>query len=151
MKSSRLHQILGVFVLTVAGFAMLATTQLSVATEPSTSGFQVIAHFNNVGAMRVDAPVTMAGVPIGRVEAITLDGRTFEAKVVMRIDAEHKTIPADSSASILTIGLVGDQYVALEPGGAEVSLADGSAITITQSAVILEQVIGQIVYKQGGG
>lgn len=151
MKTSRLRQIFGVFVVMMAGFAVLATTQLSAATKPSTSGFQVIAHFTNVGALRVDAPVTMAGVSIGRVEAISLDGNTFEAKVVMRIDAEHTTLPADSSASILTIGIVGEQYVALEPGGAEAALADGSAIMVTQSAVILEQVIGQLVYNQGPG
>ena len=99
MKTSRLRQIFGVFVVMMAGFAVLATTQLSAATKPSTSGFQVIAHFTNVGALRVGAPVTMAGVSIGRVEAISLDGNTFEAKVVMRIDAEHTTLPADSSAS----------------------------------------------------
>jgi phospholipid/cholesterol/gamma-HCH transport system substrate-binding protein len=107
----------------------------------------VTARFENSGGLKVKSPVSAAGVKIGQVSAISLDPTTYESIVEMHISTKYNTIPDDASASIFTAGLLGEQYVNLVPGGSEEYLKDGSTIEITQSAIILEKVIGQFLFK----
>jgi len=95
----------------------------------------------------VRAPVAMAGVNVGRVTAINFDPETFEAVVTMSIEAKYNQLPSDSNASILTAGLLGEQYVGLEPGGEDEMLKEGSQLELTQSALVLEQIIGQFLFS----
>jgi len=104
------------------------------------------AHFDNIGGLKVRAPVKLSGVVIGRVASIGIDRSNYRALVTMKIDKAYQ-LPLDTSASILTSGLLGDQYVGLEPGGDEEYLADGDEIEITQSALVLENLIGQLMVK----
>ena len=108
----------------------------------------VRAHFNNIGGLRVRAPVSMAGVTVGRVEHIGFDDQRYEAVVEMRIDPAYKNFPEDTSASILTAGLLGEQYVGLSAGGSEEYLQDGDEIELTQSAMILEQLISRFLFNK---
>ena len=100
--------------------------------------------------MSVRAPVTMAGVTIGRVEAISFDDQQFKAVVTLQIETEFDQIPEDSDASILTSGLLGGQYIGLNPGGSLDSLEEGSEIEFTQSAIILEDLVGRFLLQAGG-
>ncbi len=104
------------------------------------------AHFDNIGGLKVRAPVKLSGVVIGRVAGIGIDKQNYRALVTMKIDKAYQ-LPLDTSASILTSGLLGDQYVGLEPGGDEAFLADGDEIEMTQSALVLENLIGQLMVK----
>jgi phospholipid/cholesterol/gamma-HCH transport system substrate-binding protein len=107
--------------------------------------YRVIAEFDNIGGLKARAPVKSAGVVVGRVESISLDTRNFRANVALRIDKRYP-FPRDSSASILTAGLLGEQYVGMDGGGDEQNLKDGDRLKITQSAIVLEKVIGQFLY-----
>jgi phospholipid/cholesterol/gamma-HCH transport system substrate-binding protein len=118
--------------------------------------YAVTARFDNIGGLKPDAPVKSAGVVVGRVTSITFDNQTFQADVSMAIKQGYK-FPVDTSAKILTAGLLGDQYIDLSPGGSEKNLANGAVIRNTQSAVVLENLIGQFLYNKaassgaGGG
>ncbi len=139
--------VVGVFVaLGLAAFVMLAMRVSNISALTETGGYPVTARFTNIGGLKVRAPVTMAGVRIGRVTGIGFDERTYEAVVTLTILPRYDQLPVDTSASILTAGLLGEQYVGLEPGGAEQYLDDGDEITLTQSAVVLEHLIGQFLY-----
>lgn len=104
------------------------------------------AHFDNIGGLKVRAPVKLSGVVIGRVASIGIDKQNYRALVTMKIDKAY-LLPLDTSASILTSGLLGDQYIGLEPGAEEDYLADGDEIEMTQSALVLENLIGQLMVK----
>ncbi len=104
------------------------------------------AHFDNIGGLKVRAPVKLSGVVIGRVASIGIDRSNYRALVTMKIDKAYQ-LPLDTSASILTSGLLGDQYIGLEPGGDDEYLADGDEIEMTQSALVLENLIGQLMVK----
>ena len=114
----------------------------------STEGYTISARFENVGYLKLQAPVTLAGVPIGRVSAIALDPETFEAVVTLRMDAEYNAIPDDTFAGVFTAGLMGEQYIGLSPGGSETFLKQGSQITLTQSALVLEEIVGQFLFSK---
>ncbi len=145
----------GAFV--VAGLAALFVLAMKVSdigAFDAAEGYELVARFDNVGGLKVRAPVTVGGVRVGRVVAIDYDMDTYEAVVRMRIDRRYDRFPADTSASILTAGLLGEQYVGLEPGGEERYLGDGDRIRYTQSALVLEKIIGQFLYSraaEGGG
>jgi phospholipid/cholesterol/gamma-HCH transport system substrate-binding protein len=111
-------------------------------------GYEVTARFDNVGSLKVRSPVTMAGVRIGRVSEIGFDRATYEALVKMRIEAQYNVIPEDSFAKIFTAGLLGEQYIGLDPGGSEKYLQAGSEISLTQSALVLEEIIGQFLFSK---
>jgi len=146
MQRTTLDLWVGVFV--TAGVAALFMLALKVGNASSVSvsdGYRVIAEFDNIGGLKVRAPVKSAGVVVGRVEGISLDTRTFRANVALRID-KHYPFPKDSSASILTAGLLGEQYVGMDGGGDEQNLKDGDRLKVTQSAIVLEKVIGQFLY-----
>jgi phospholipid/cholesterol/gamma-HCH transport system substrate-binding protein len=146
MQRTTLDLWVGIFV--TAGVAALFMLALKVGNASSVSvsdGYRVIAEFDNIGGLKVRAPVKSAGVVVGRVEGISLDTRTFRANVALRID-KHYPFPKDSSASILTAGLLGEQYVGMDGGGDEQNLKDGDRLKVTQSAIVLEKVIGQFLY-----
>lgn len=138
----------GIFV--AAGFAALLFLAMKVGNMSGfsvTDGYTVHAYFDNVGGLKVRAPVKSAGVVVGRVAAVKFDNKRYEADVVMKIDHRFQ-FPKDTSASILTSGLLGEQYVGLEAGGDDKMIKDGEAFTITQSAVVLEKLISQFLYSK---
>ena len=149
MRQTKTVEIMvGVFV--VAGMAalfMLAMKVSNISTLNDNNGYEVTAYFENVGGLKVRSPVTASGVNVGRVADIRYDDKLFEALVTLKLDRNYH-LPVDSSASIFTSGLLGEQYVGLEPGGAEQDLKNGDRIKVTQSALILEQVIGRVLFSK---
>ncbi len=131
----------------IVALVILAFKVGNLATAQVLDGYTISARFENVGGLKVKSAVTLAGVPIGRVKNITVDRDRYQAVVEMEIDGRYKNIPKDSSASILTSGLLGEQYIGLEPGGAEEYLKDGDTLLITQSALVLEKLVGQVLVK----
>lgn len=124
----------------------LAMQVSNLGTVNTGDAYRVLARFDNIGGLKVKAPVTMAGVEVGRVVDLYYDPKDFRAVVVMGIYDEFDGIPEDTFAKILTAGLLGEQYIGLDPGGSERTLKEGSEIAITQSALVLEEVIGQFIY-----
>ncbi|MGE5242538.1 MAG: outer membrane lipid asymmetry maintenance protein MlaD, partial [Bacteroidota bacterium] len=132
----------------IVALAMLAFKVGNLTTADVVDGYRITAHFDNVGGLKVKAAVTMAGVRIGRVTGIGFDDKTYQAIVTMDIDGRYKNIPSDSSANILTSGLLGDQYIGIEPGGEETYLKNGDSIIHTQSALVLEKLVGQVLFNK---
>ena len=148
MERSTLDLWVGMFV--VAGFVALTILALKVGNMGSFGGtqtYQLAAPFTNIGGLKPRAAVKSAGVVVGRVADITFDNDKFMAKVTMNIESRFK-FPKDSSASILTAGLLGEQYVGLEGGAEDAMLANGDTIKLTQSAVVLEKLISQFMYSK---
>lgn len=149
MESRKIEVAVGVFVaLGLAALLMLAMKVSNLSELGGDKGYSVVARFDNVGGLKVRSAVSMAGVKIGRISSIEFDSQTYEAVVTMAIKPEYNRLPTDSTASIFTAGLLGEQYIGLEAGAEEEFLADGDSISLTQSAVILEQLIGQFLYNQ---
>jgi phospholipid/cholesterol/gamma-HCH transport system substrate-binding protein len=155
MTSKGLEIGVGLFVaLGLAALLMLAMKVSNLSESSGDDGYELTARFDNIGGLKVRSPVTMAGVRVGRVSEIGFDGRTYEAVVTLTINSKYDRLPADTSASIFTAGLLGEQYIGLEAGGAQNFLQNKDEIKLTQSAVVLEQIIGQFLYNraaQGGG
>lgn len=126
----------------------LAMQVSNLASITDSNGYEVTAMFDNIGGLKVRSPVSMAGVRIGRVVKIGYDQKNFEAEVTMRIDPRYDKIPADSIAKIYTSGLLGEQYIGLDPGGSLDNLKQGSQIEMTQSALVLEEIIGQFLFSK---
>ena len=145
----------GIFVaLGLAALLMLAMKVSNLAELSASDGYKVTARFENIGGLKVRAPVRMAGVRVGKVTGVAFDDQTYEAVVTLSIDPRYARIPTDTSASIYTAGLLGEQYIGLEAGAEEKFLTDQGEIILTQSAIVLEQVIGQFLYSSaadGGG
>jgi len=140
----------GVFlVLGLAALLWLSTQATDFGSRMGDESYGIAARFTNVGDLRERAPVKIGGVPVGMVESIELDPVTFEAIVRMQVDQRFAEIPFDTSASILTSGVLGDRYVGLEPGGSFEYLAEGDELVITQSAVVLEQLISKYLFNAG--
>ena len=140
----------GMFVfLGLAALVFLATQTTDLDGYFEDTGYRVTARFTDVAGLKARSPVTMAGVNIGRVESIEFDKERLDAVVTLRIGSQFDTIPEDSSASILTAGLLGSKYIGLTPGGADESLAEDSEIYVTQSAVVLETLVSKFLF--GGG
>jgi len=150
MLHSRTVEIwVGLFVAAgLAALFMLAMKVSNLTVVSEGEGYNVTARFENISGLKVRSAVTMAGVRIGRVTNIGFDPKTFEAVVTLHIDGKYNQLPLDTSASIFTAGLLGEQYVGLEPGGDMEVLKDGDEITLTQSALILEQMIGQFLFSK---
>ncbi len=119
----------------------------NLLTTPTTSGYRLEARFDNVAGLKPRAPVKSAGVVVGRVESIRLDPKTYEAVVAMRVNEGYQ-FSRDTIASVLTSGLLGEVYVALDAGGDPQTLADGGSITKTQSALVLEKMLGQFLFDK---
>jgi len=140
----------GLFALLGMGALFYLTTQTTGGQDFSADEtFEVTARFDNVGSLRARAPVSMSGVTIGRVSAIKFDAQSLDAVVTLDIDARYAEIPDDSDASILTAGLLGSQYVGLQAGGSDTYLEEGSEILVTQSAIVLENLIGKFLVRSG--
>lgn len=140
----------GLFVLLGMSALFFLTTQTTGGENFSaTETYEVEARFENVGSLKAKAPVSMSGVTIGRVTSVSFDPQTLDAKVLFVIDAQYDAIPDDSDASILTSGLLGSQYIGLQAGGSEFYLEDGSEILFTQSAIVLENLIGKFLVNAG--
>lgn len=147
MQSRALEILVGFFVcLGIAAVFVLTFRVASLDTIGGSEGtYRVSGTFENIGGLKAGSSVTMAGVKVGRVKDITIDPATFQARVNIDISNTYSKIPEDTSAKILTSGLLGDQYIGLEPGGMDEYLKDGSELTLTQSALVLENLIGQFV------
>jgi phospholipid/cholesterol/gamma-HCH transport system substrate-binding protein len=146
MNKTKLDLWVGLFV--IAGIAALLYLALKVGstnTINTSNSYEVIAQFENIGGLKPRAPVKSAGVVVGRVADIAFDNKTYEATVTLRIDKRY-AFPKDSTASILTSGLLGEQYVGLEAGGDSAKLQEKDRILITQDAVVLENLIGRFLY-----
>ena len=138
----------GLFVvLGLAGLLFVALKAANLTSFGQADSYSLSARFDNIGGLKVRAPVRAAGVVVGRITAIGLDAKSFQGVVTMEIDRSYQ-FPKDSSAKILTAGLLGDQYVGLEPGGEVDNLAPGATIKQTQSAVVLENLIGQFLFNK---
>ena len=138
----------GAFVLmSILALVMIALQVSNFSSWKEKPSYQISALFDNIGGLKVRAPVKMSGVVIGRVTGIMVDPVSFKAKVIMKLDNTYNELPIDSSASILTSGLLGDQYVGLEVGGDEEVFTDGSQVELTQSALVLEELISQFLVK----
>lgn len=134
----------------IIGVVALIWLALSASTTDGRFGKQisVSASFDNVGSLKVKAPVMIGGVRVGRVSNIALDPDDFRAVVTMKLDDQFE-IPNDTSAMIYTAGLVGEQYIALDPGGSPIPLENDSQIKMTQSAIVIERLIGQFLTSMG--
>ncbi|MEW5880693.1 MAG: outer membrane lipid asymmetry maintenance protein MlaD [Pseudomonadota bacterium] len=143
-----IESLVGVFVLLgIVAIFYLALKAANLASFNTGETYTLIARFDNIGGLKVRAPVRSAGVTIGRVASIALDTKTYQGLVTLEIQKSIE-FPADTSAKILTAGLLGDQYIGLEPGGDDKMLAPGDTIKMTQSAVVLENLIGQFLYNR---
>ena len=149
MSSRRIEIMVGLFVAAaVAAFFMLALKVSNMSSYGNGDSYELIARFDNIGGLKVRSPVSAGGVRIGRVSDIQYNSETYEAVVRMSIDAQYDKFPLDTAASILTSGLLGEQFIGLEPGAEEDFLKNGDIIDLTQSALVLEQIIGQFLYSK---
>jgi phospholipid/cholesterol/gamma-HCH transport system substrate-binding protein len=148
MSTRSTETLVGVFVLLgMAALLFLALKAANLTSFSTEATYPLSARFDNIGGLKARAPVRSAGVTVGRVTGITLDPKTYQGVVSMDIRVGFK-FPKDSSAKILTSGLLGDQYVGLEPGADDADFAPGATITQTQSALVLENLIGQMLFNK---
>ncbi len=146
MNKTILDLWVGLFVIAgIVALLFLALKVGSMSTVNSSDSYEVVARFENIGGLKVRAPVKSAGVVVGRVADIRFDNEKYEAAVTLRLDKRY-SFPKDTSAAIMTSGLLGEQYIGLEPGGDSEKLKDKDRILITQDAVVLENLIGQFLY-----
>ena len=139
----------GLFVaLGIAALAFLAFRVGNLSDTSVAKGYRVTAGFNEIGGLKVKAPITLAGVRVGRVTDIKIDKQRYRAEVELTIDGYYNNLPRDSSASILTAGLLGDKYIGLEPGGSEENLKEGDRIETTTSGLVLEKLVGQLIFNK---
>lgn len=151
MSNKLLHFWVGVFILAgIAGLLWLAMSVSGVNLEVASKQYTLTAEFDNIGSLKVRAPVRVSGVSIGKVTAIALDPDTFRAKVFMAIDDQYNQLPIDTSASIYTEGILGANYVAFIPGFQTQVLKPNAVIASTTSALVLENLVGQLMYSLKG-
>ena len=148
MNRSAIDLWVGVFVVTgIAALLFLALKVGNLASFNTAQTYQVYAKFANIGGLKPRAPVKSAGVVIGRVADIRFDNESYEALVAINLDAAYQ-FPRDTTAKILTSGILGEQYVGLEAGGDGVMLKNGDRLRLTQSAVVLENLISQFLFNK---
>ena len=154
MQQNKSDVWVGMFVLIgVLALVFLALQSANLLSLNFEKTYAVTARFDNIGGLKPKAAVKSAGVVVGRVENITFNDQTFQADVLLKMQNRY-AFPKDSSLKILTSGLLGDQYIGIEPGASEENLKAGDRLTSTQSAVVMENLIGQFLYgraEQGGG
>ena len=145
MSNKAIETLVGAFVLLgLLGLTFLALQAANLGSMGGGDTYVVKARFDNIGGLKVRAPVRTAGVTVGRISAIQLDAKTYQGVVTMDIERSFR-FPKDTAAKILTAGLLGDQYVGLEPGGDDRNIEPGETLAQTQSAVVLENLIGQFL------
>ncbi len=148
MQNSKVNFFVGLFViLGVLGLVFLALQAANLSSISTGKSYELTAYFDNIGGLKARAPVRSAGVLVGRVNSIGFDNENFQAKVVLSIESKYK-FPADTSAKILTSGLIGEQYIGLQPGADDKELVNGDKIQFTQSAVVLENLISQFMFNK---
>lgn len=142
----------GVFiVLGLLSLVFLVTQTTNIESYSNGDVYEVTARFSDIGSLKERAPVAMAGVTIGRVRGISFDPERLDAVVTIAINSRYDQLPSDSSASILTAGLLGEKYVGLEPGGDPEFLRDGDEILFTQSAIVLENLVSKYLFDTASG
>jgi len=148
MSKRQIETLVGLFVfLGMLAILFLALKAANLATFSFNTSYPLLARFDNVGGLKINAPVKSAGVTVGRVASISFDNKSFQGVVTMDIERQFQ-FPTDTSAKILTAGLLGDQYVGLEAGGEDKNLQPGDTIKMAQSAIVLENLIGQFLYNK---
>ena len=148
MQQSKNDVWVGLFVmLGVLAVVFLALQAANLLNLNFQSGYRITARFDNIGGLKPKAAVRSAGVVVGRVESIIFDDKIYQARVTLDLEKRY-VFPSDSSLKILTSGLLGEQYIGIEAGADEKNLADGDTVTATQSAVVLENLIGQFLYNK---
>lgn len=148
MRSRNVELTVGVFMIAgLMAFVYLAMQVSGLAFDEGKEGYRLFARFENMGGLKVRSKVTLAGVTVGRVKQITLDQEDFVAVVEMEIDPEVDTLTTDSSASIMTAGILGEQYIALSVGAEDEFLKDSDEIEDTQSALVLEELISKFLFN----
>ena len=148
MEKRTFEILVGLFVVLGAlALVFLSLKAANLASFSFDSTYRLTARFDNVGGLKIRAPVKGAGVTVGRIASISFDDKNFQGVVSLDVDRRFR-FPADTSAKILTSGLLGDQYVGLEPGADDKNLNPGDTIKMTQSAVVLENLIGQLIYSK---
>jgi phospholipid/cholesterol/gamma-HCH transport system substrate-binding protein len=151
-RSGSVDFVTGLFVfLGIAAIFWLILETSNYRAYKYAEGYTINARFSEIGSLKVRAPVTLAGYTVGRVVRIDFDRERYQAIVRMRINPRYDNIPVDSSASILTAGLLGEKYVGLQPGADTAFLKDGEEITFTQSAVVLENLVSKYLFDKAGG
>lgn len=151
MGKRTIETLVGFFVLLgMIGLVFLALKAANLGSVGGGDTYTLKASFDNIGGLKVRAPVRAAGVTVGRVTGIKLDGKTYRGLVAMEIERDYQ-FPKDTAAKILTAGLLGDQYIGLDPGGDDQNLAAGDLVPQTQSAVVLENLIGQFISSKTEG
>lgn len=144
--------LVGLFVaIGIAALFYMALQISNLGTYTSNDSYTVTARFQNSGGLKVKSPVSVAGVRIGRVSSIKLDKESHESIVEMHIDTQYDNLPQDSGASIYTAGLLGEQYINIDPGASDEYLHDKSEIDITSSAIVLEEMIGKFMMNKAEG
>jgi phospholipid/cholesterol/gamma-HCH transport system substrate-binding protein len=150
MTKKNIETLVGLFVLLgILALVFIALKAANLGSFGNRDGYVLQARFDNIGSLKPRAPVRSAGVTVGRVTSIRLDPKTFQGLVTMEVE-QGLVFPRDSSAKILTAGLLGDQYVGLEAGGEDKNLGPGDTVTQTQSAVVLENLISQFLFNKAG-
>lgn len=149
MQRRSMEIMVGVFVAVgLAALFMLAMQVSNISAINVEDGYELQARFDNIGGLKVRSPVRVGGVRIGRVTGIEYDSNTYEAVVSLVIDKRYDRLPTDTIGGIYTAGLLGEQYIGLEPGGSETYLKQGDQLGKTQSALVLEQLIGQFLFNK---
>ncbi|WP_163934533.1 outer membrane lipid asymmetry maintenance protein MlaD [Paraferrimonas sp. SM1919] len=151
MNSRKLEALVGLFILAgIGAFLVLAIKVANSEIGSDKQTYKLTAIFDNIGGLKTRSPIKVGGVVIGRVESITLDPETLQPLVIMNIDKQYSALPETSSLSILTAGLLGEQYLGLTPGFVDddiAMLADGDRVEDTRSAIVLEDLIGQFLFS----
>ncbi len=151
MRNHWLEVGVGFFIIVALCGLLFLAFKVSGLTQLGNGHYYILkADFDNIGALKVRAPVSVSGVKVGRVSAIQLDPQTFRASVILQINNNYKELPVDTSASILTQGLLGSNYISLSPGFDQKMLQPGEYIETTHSALILENLIGQLMFNLNG-
>ena len=149
MSTRTIEIAVGLFVAAgLAALFMLAMKVSNLANYTGDDGYEISARFDNIGGLKVRSPVAASGVRVGQVTGIEYDSGGYEARVTMSIDPQYDKFPTDTAASVLTSGLLGEQFIGLQPGAEEEYLKAGSEIELTQSALVLEQIVGQFLYSK---
>lgn len=150
MGKKQTEVLVGGFVLLgMLAVLFLALKSANLASFSFNATYRITARFDEIGGLKVQAPVKSAGVTVGRIADISFDNKTFQALVSLDIDRRY-VFPADSSAKVLTAGLLGDKYIGIEAGGDDKNIQAGESIKMTQSAIVLENLIGQFLYNKAG-
>jgi phospholipid/cholesterol/gamma-HCH transport system substrate-binding protein len=150
VDTKKIQIAVGLFiVISFAALSALAIKVSNINEYNNSESYLLAAHFDNIGGLKIRSAVKVGGVVVGRITGIDLDTKTMSPIVTMKINSKYNAFSSETSAAILTAGLLGEQYISLTPGGDDKLLADGGEILDTQSALILEDLIGQFLFSKG--